>query len=84
MLYMSDDKKKVFRTEQECYEYEQKINQEKLNKEKLEEEKKSKLDAINKKYDELQELVLNFTKEYGIRQAPYFAPIYELMNMLGF
>ena len=44
----------------------------------------SKLDAINKKYDELQELVLNFTKEYGIRQAPYFAPIYELMNMLGF
>lgn len=80
MRYISDDGK-VFNTEQECCEYERKIRQ-KMNKEKLEAERQNKLNIINKKYEELQELISEFEKEYDVRQKPYFAPIYELMNML--
>lgn len=36
MLYMSNDRKGIFKTEQECYEYEQRIKREKENEEKLE------------------------------------------------
>lgn len=80
MRYISDDGK-VFNTEQECCEYERQIRQ-KMNKEKLEAERQNKLNIINKKYEELQELISEFEKEYDVRQKPYFAPIYELMNML--
>lgn len=78
MRYVSDDGK-IFNTEHECLRYEQKIEQQ---KEKLRVEKQNKLDLINKKYEELQKLLSDFEKDYGVRHKPYFAPIYELMNML--
>lgn len=81
MRYISEDGK-IFNTEQECCEYEQRVKQEKENKEMWEEERKSKLNTINKKYSELQELISEFEEEYGVRQKPYFAPFYDLVNML--
>lgn len=81
MRYISDDGK-IFNTEQECCEYEQQIRQKKENQEKFEAERKNKLNVINKEYNELQELISEFEKEYGVRQKLYFAPFYELMNML--
>lgn len=56
MLYMSNDRKHVFDTEQECYEYEQRVKKEKANKEQRE-----KLQKIKRTYEELEKLVL----EYG-------------------
>lgn len=81
MKYISDDGK-VFETEKGCFEYEQKRKQEKANKEKLELERKDELNIINKKYAELQKLISDFEKKHGVKQKPYFAPVYELMNML--
>lgn len=81
MRYISDDGK-VFNTEQECCEHEQQIRQKREKQEKFEVERKNKLNVINEKYNELQELISEFEKEYGVRQRPYFVPIYELMNML--
>lgn len=82
MLYMSNDKKRVFDTERECCEYEQQIDQERVKKEMFEAKRKEKINVINKKYQELQELISEYEGEYGIRQKPYFAPVYELVNML--
>lgn len=81
MRYISDDGK-VFNTEHECCEYERKMKNERINREKLEIEKQDKIRAINKKYEELQNLISEFNKDYGVRQEPYFAPFYELMEML--
>lgn len=81
MRYMSDDGK-VFNTEQECYEYEEQVKEKTADKERLEAERQKKLNEINKKYKELQELISGYEKKYSVRQSPYFAPIYELMNML--
>ena len=81
MRYISDDGR-VFKTEQECLEYEKKIKQEKANKEKLELERQNELNTINKKYKELQKLLYDFEKKYSVKQKPYFAPAYELMDML--
>lgn len=81
MRYISDDNK-VFNTEQECLEYEQNLKNERLKREALEKKRKDRLDAINNKYQELQSLISEFEKDYGVRQRPRFAPVYELMNML--
>ena len=81
MRYISDDGK-VFDTEQECRKYEKQIENEKAKKEKLEIERRNKLDAINKKYEELQNLVSEYEKDFEVVQKPYFAPIYELLDML--
>lgn len=81
MRYISDDGK-VFNTEQECCEYEQQIIQEKANRERVEKEKQNKLNVISKKYEELQSLICEFEKEFGVNRKPYFAPAYELLNML--
>lgn len=81
MRYISDDGK-VFNTEKECYEYEQKIEVERVKRDKLEMERQNRLDSINKKYEDLQEEISEYRKDYGIRQIPCFAPIYELMDML--
>lgn len=51
---MSNDRKGVFETEQECLEYEQRIEQERVRTEKLEMERQNRLDSINKKYEDLQ------------------------------
>lgn len=82
MLYMSNDKKRVFKTEQECCEYEHWLEQERIKNEKFEAEKKDKLRLINRKYNELQNLIYEFEKDYSVRNKPYFAPAYELMDIL--
>ena len=56
MRYISDDNK-VFNTEQECCEHEQKIRDSKAMKEKLEKERQKRICEINKKYEELQKLI---------------------------
>lgn len=81
MRYISDDGK-VFNTEQECCEYERGIEVEKVKREKLEKERQSRLDTINKRYKELQTLLSEYEKEYGVRQRPYVAPFYEILDML--
>lgn len=81
MRYISDDGK-VFNTEQECCEYEREIETEKAKREKLEKERQSRLDTINKRYEELQTLLFEYEKEYGVRQRPYVAPFYEILDML--
>lgn len=87
MRYISDDGK-VFNTEYECCEHEKRIRAEKeeelKRKEKLETEKQTRLDNINKKYEELQDLLLEYEKDYSInaKQKPYFAPLYELISIL--
>lgn len=81
MRYISDDGK-VFNTEQECCEYEREIEAEKAKREKLEKERQSRLDTINKRYEELQTLLSEYEKEYGVRQRPYVAPFYEILDML--
>lgn len=59
MRYISDDGK-FFNTEQECCEYEQQIMNEKIKREKLKEERQHRLDMINKKYKELQQLIYEY------------------------
>lgn len=81
MRYISDDGK-VFNTEQECCEHEQKIEIERIKRDKLQMERQNRLDSINKKYEDLQKEIFEYRKDYGVRQTPYFTPIYELMNML--
>lgn len=81
MRYLSEDNK-VFNSEQECCEHEQKIRSDKVMKEKLEEERKKRLKIINEKYQELQKLVSDFERDFVVSQKPYFASIYELMDML--
>lgn len=81
MRYISDDGK-VFNTEQECCEYEQKVEAEKTKREKLEMERQNRLDTINKKYEELQTLLTEYEKDYKVRQRPYVAPFYEIMDIL--
>lgn len=48
MRYISDDNK-VFNTEQECCEHEQKIRDSKAMEKRLEEERRKRVDEINKK-----------------------------------
>lgn len=81
MRYISDDGK-VFNTEQECCEYEQNVKNQRIKREQLEKERKDRLDVINKKYQELQNLLSDFEKDYGVRQRPYVAPFYEILDML--
>lgn len=81
MRYLSDDGK-VFDTDRACYEYEQRIKKEKEYEEKLERERQSRLDSINKKYEELQKDIVEYKKDYGARLDGYFTTFYELLNML--
>lgn len=82
MLYMSNDRKQVFKTEQECCKYEQRIEEEKEKREKLELDRQNRLNVINKKYEELQNLLSEYEKDYGVKQRLYIAPFYELLDML--
>lgn len=81
MRYISDDGK-VFNTEQECYEYEQKFEKEQARKEQLKKERQNRLDDINKKYKELQKLVSDYDEDYSVEHELYFRPIYELLDVL--
>ena len=79
---MSNDRKGIFKTEQECYEYEQRIKREKENEEKLEKKRQSRLNSINKRYEDLQKDIAEYKKDYGTRLEGYFTPFHELLNML--
>jgi len=86
MRYISEVDNKVFNTEQECLEHEnferKRLEEERIRKEELETERKKILEAINVKYEELQELFSEYEEKFYISQKPYFAPVYELMDML--
>lgn len=82
MRYISDDGKKVFNTEQECCEYEKQIKAERIRREQLETGRQNRLDVINKKYEELQKLLSEYEKDFGVKQRPYVAPFYEIVDML--
>lgn len=77
MRYISDDGK-VFNTEQECCEYENRIRREReeelKRKEKLEIERRNRLDTINKKYKELQKLMSDYRKDYSVSLVGYTTP----------
>lgn len=81
MKYISEDNK-VFNTEQECREYEQQVKNERAKRKQLEKERQNRLGVINKKYEELQKLLSEYEKDYGVRQRPYVAPFYEILEML--
>lgn len=69
MRYISDDGR-VFNTEQECCEHEHKIETERIKRDKLEMDRQNRLDSINKKYEDLQEEISKYRKDYGVRQMP--------------
>lgn len=77
MLYMSNDRKYVFDTEQECCEYEQRIQKEKSNKEQRE-----KLQKIKNTYEELEKLVLEYGQLYGVQNEIYFMPTCSFIDAL--
>ena len=81
MRFVSDDGK-VFNTEQECCEHEQKLKRDRARSEQLEMERQNRLNIINKKYKELQSLLSEYEEDYGVRQRPYVAPFYEILDML--
>ncbi|EOS45227.1 hypothetical protein C809_03066 [Lachnospiraceae bacterium MD335] len=66
--------KEVFKTEQECLEYEQKLEHKRVKQEKLEMERKNRLESVNKKYEDLQEDISEYRKDYGTRLEGYFTP----------
>lgn len=82
MLYMSNDRKEVFKTEKECLEYEHNIEQERIKREKLELDRQSRLDTINKKYEDLQKEISEYKKDYDARLEGHFTPFHELLDML--
>lgn len=81
MRYKSDDGK-VFNTEQECCEHEQQIENQRAKREQLKKERQNRLTTINEKYEELQKLISEYERDYGVRQRPYIAPFYEILDML--
>ena len=81
MKYVSDDGK-VFNTEQECCEYEQRVEEQRNKREQLEKARQDRLNIINKKYEELQSLLSEYEKDYGVRQRLYIAPFCEILDML--
>lgn len=81
MRYISDDGK-VFKTEQECCEYEQRIEQERVKKEKLEMERQNRLDSINKKYEDLQKDIAKYQKDYGDIEIGYISPFDEFVRLV--
>lgn len=83
MLYMSDDRKEIFKTEQECLEYEQNVEQERIKREKLDMERQNRLNSINKKHEDLQKDILDFKKDYGIQPRLYSASFLNFLDMMG-
>lgn len=81
MRYISDDGK-IFNTELECHEYEQKIEVERAKRDKLEMERQNRLDSINKKYKDLQKLISEYRKDYKIKLEYHFPLFNEVTDML--
>lgn len=84
MRYISDDNK-VFNTEQECCEHEQKIKkaqeEERAKKEKLESERKTMMDQICQKRKELMKLTEDYQNKFGVTIGEYL-PFGEFMKIL--
>ena len=72
MLYMSNDRKRVFDTERECCEYEQRIQR----------EQREKLQKIKNAYEELEKLVMEYGQLYGLQKELYFAPSCSFIDAL--
>lgn len=62
-------KGKVFETESEASQYEKKLNEEKREKEELKAQKKARLDEITQKEKELQALITQYYKDYGVNSG---------------
>lgn len=84
MRYISDDNK-VFSTEQECCEHEQRIRKakedERIQKEKLESERKTLINQICQKRKELRELTQTYYDEFGVTMGEYL-PFGEFLKIL--
>lgn len=76
MRYLSDDGK-LFDTEQDCCEYEQKVKKERVNREQQE-----KLQKIKSTYEELEKLVFEYGQLYGIQKELYFVPTCSFIDAL--
>lgn len=76
MRYISDDGK-VFNTEQECCEHERRIRKEKANREQRE-----RLQKIKTTYEELEKLVLEYGRDYGVQREMHFVPLCNLVDAL--
>lgn len=81
MRYLSDDGK-VFDTDRACYKYEQRIKKEKENKEKLKRERQSRLNSINKKYEDLQKDITDYKKDYGDTGINYISSFDEFVRLV--
>lgn len=60
---------KVFENENEALQYEEKLNEEKREKEELKAQKKARLDEITQKEKELQALINQYYKDYGVKSG---------------
>ncbi len=84
MRYISDDGK-VFNTEQECCEHEQRLNKikedERIKKEKLESERKDLMSQICQKRKELRELTQTYYDKFDVTIGEYL-PFGELLKIL--
>ena len=67
MKYYVDGK--VFETENEALQYEEKLNEEKREKEELKAQKKARLDEITQKEKELKILINQYYKDYGVKSG---------------
>lgn len=74
MRYLSDDGK-VFNTEQDCCEHEQKVK-------RVNREQREKLQKIKSTYEELEKLVLEYGQLYGIQNEMYFIPSCSFIDAL--
>lgn len=84
MRYISDDGK-VFNTEQECCEHEQRIRKakedERIYKEKLESERKTLMNQICQKRKELSELSQIYYDKFGVIMGEYL-PFGEFLKIM--
>lgn len=76
MRYLSDDGK-VFNTEQDCCEHEQKVKKERVSREQRE-----KLQKIKSTYEELEKLVFEYGQLYGNQKELYFVPSCSFIDAL--
>lgn len=76
MRYLSDDGK-VFNTEQDCCEHEQKVKKERVSREQRE-----KLQKIKSTYEELEKLVFEYGQLYGNQKELYFVPTCSFIDAL--
>lgn len=76
MRYLSDDGK-VFNTEQDCHEHEQKVR-----KERVDREQREKLQKIKSTYEELERLVSEYGQLHGVHKELYFMPSCSFIDAL--